>query len=687
MTASTTGKPGGAQCEPSGERRALAPDVSHFLVQLSIALHKTVTYPAAHPALEAAIQSLTLRLNTVLAERAFVGIGVARDKLVIDGGTTDPTNAVLRGLAEALHRHQIGALRIDRGVSSAEVSSLLTALAADTRLARPLGAQDPATAPRWQHIDLLPVALDELELAAGEKRVSHIEQLWLSLAAATLQRAPDEELSAAIASTDLARAMRSKVQDATYDRVIADYMVRVGQELVDKGGTATQVAKQFGELVSALGEDALRMLLELGSDLTSRRQMVLDLNRSLPARSVVTLTQAAADASKEAISHALLRLFSKLAANAESDAGPVSVAADVALRDAIGQLVEGWTLADPNPTRYRELLRHLSMSGRTGEARPDPEAYADALRIVDVSLETGAVGPSVWRAVDELVEFGRLEELLGALKTAPSSDATEHILRYLVEPSRIKSLLSTPQSRNAIDQMLERTGLESADALLDVLESADSRAVRRQIIARLSSMGPELAPLVVQRMERGPWFVQRNMLFLLGELDRVPPGFSPQPWLEHADARVRREAIKVTLRVPGWRQEAIIAGLADGDTRLLSLVLSNALEQCPPGIASSLMRLLDTATLDPGLRTLAIRVLAATQTIEARDWLVNHVLGRRRWWRRPVLAAKSPEMLAALDALRSQWAAHPHVARALRLAAHSGDAEIRHVAALQEARL
>jgi hypothetical protein len=34
-------------------------------------------------------------------------------------------------------------------------------------------------------------------------------------------------------------------------------------------------------------------------------------------------------------------------------------------------------------------------------------------------------------------------------------------------------------------------------------------------------------------------------------------------------------------------------------------------------------------------------------------------------------------MLAALDALRLNWAAHPHVARALRLAAGSGDADIR----------
>ena len=675
MTSTTTGPTGTSTPGPNGERRALTPEISHFLIQLSIALHKTVTYPAAHPALEAAVQSLTIRMSAVLAERDFVGIGVARDRLVVEGGTTDPTNAVLRSLAEALHRHQIGAVRFDRGVSAAEVSSLLTALAEETRLKRPLGARDPENAPSWQHIELLPVALDELELADGKQRATRAEQLWLSLAAATLRR--EDGLTGAVGPHDLARAIRRNVQDASYDRVIADYMLRVGKELVDKGGTASQVAEQFGELVSAVGEDTLRMLLELGSDLSARSQLVLDVNRALPARSVVTLTRAAADASKEAISHALLRLFSKLAANADANAGPVSAAADVALRDAIGQMVAGWSLADPNPERYRELLRHLSMSARTGETRSDPDAYADSLRIVEIALFTGAVGPSLWTAVEELLEYGRLGELLEALEAEPDSPSTEPVRRHLSKPDLIRTILSTHQSRQAIDSVLERTGTEAADALLDVLESTDSRATRRQIIARLSSMGTDIAQLVLQRLERGPWYVQRNMLYLLGELGRIPAGFTPQPYLEHADQRVRREAIKVALRVPGWRTDAIVAGLDDTDTRMLNVVLTSALEDCPSGIARPLIRLLDNVGLEAGLRVLTIRVLALTRTPDARDWLVNHVMARRRWWRPSGLVPKSPEMLTALDALRWNWAAHPHVARALRLAAGSGDAEIR----------
>jgi len=686
--ASISDRPEGAvQPGASGERRSLSPEVSHFLVQLSIALHKTATYPAAHPALNDAIQGLALRLNAVLVDRPAVGFGVGRDRLAIEGGATDPTNPVLRGLAESLHRHQIGALRFDRGISPAEVATFLNALARDTRRTKPLGAEENRNDERWPHIVIDPITLDELELSGETKRETRAEQLWLSLASATLQRGPEELLGDNLGTRELARAIRRNVQDASYDRVIAEYMLQVGQELVDKGGTSSQVAEQFGELISLLGGDTLQMLLELGADLSSRSQLVRDLHRVLPAQSVVTLTQAAADASKKGISDALLRLFSKLANNADANAGSLSAAADEALRDAISQLVEGWTLADPNPTRYRELLRYLSATGRTGEARSDPDAYADALRIVEVSLEAGAVGPSVWRAVDELVDYGRLAELVELIDSIPDAESAVRIRQFIVEPERVKKILGMQQqSRSAVDRVLVWAGPEAAAALLDALEAADSRATRRQIMGRLTSIETDIGSLIVERLERGTWYVQRNMLYLLGEM-RIPPEFAPGPWLGHQDARVRREAIKVSLRVPGWREEAILAGLKDGDSRMLNLVLSAAAERCPPGIAKPLIHMLETTNLDTGIRTLAIRVLAASRAPEARDWLTEMVLGRRRWWRRPALAPKSPDVLAALEGLAQHWPSHPNASRALRLAARSSDAEIRGLGRTVEARL
>jgi len=670
--------------DASGERTALSPEASHFLVQLSIALAKIATYPAGHPSLESAVQSLTLRLDHLLTERQTIGIGVAKDRLVMEGGTTDSSNALLRGLAEALHRHQIGAVTFSHGVSPVEVSSFLSALSREVRGEAPIGSLDAADLARWPNIGLLPVALDELELAEGQARSSRLEQLWLSMAAATLQRGPHELGHERVGSGDLAQAIRVNAHDASYDRVIADYMRRVSRELAELGNAGSTVALQMGDLLSSVDTATMSMLLELGSDTSARLDMVRDMARVLPAKAVVSLTKAAADASKRTISESLLRLFSKLAANVEDDAGPVSAASDSALRDAIAQLSEGWTLADPNPEQYRGLLVELARPSRNGRSLSESEPWIDAIRIVHVALDTSSVGPAVWRCLNRLIDFGRLEEVVDALDRAEADDVAGRIREYLATPATVRKVLSGHQSRKAVDRLLDWTRLESAQALLDSLETADSRATRRQIIDRLKDFGQPLGPMLVDRLERGPWYVQRNMLYLLAEIDWIPPDFAPDRWLELEDDRVRHEAIRVALRVKGWRTQAITTGLDDDNPRILRLVLAAALEDCPPGIGTALIDLADDPAIDRNVRLQAIRVLGMVRTSESRDWLIRRITGRRRWWRWWSMAPKSPEVITAITTLRDLWAGQPIVERTLKRVLRNPDPEIRAAASAKD---
>lgn len=76
---------------------------------------------------------------------------------------------------------------------------------------------------------------------------------------------------------------------------------------------------------------------------------------------------------------------------------------------------------------------------------------------------------------------------------------------------------------------------------------------------------------------------------------------------------------------------------------------------------------------------MVIRLLGKRPTPRIRDWLLAQVVTRRgfAWWQRPRLLAKSPEMLAALTVLSTQFARHPDVARAVDLARQSKDPDIR----------
>jgi hypothetical protein len=77
------------------------------------------------------------QLATTLDSRPFIRIGVARRQLLIDDLGSDPSHPVLRELAERLHRRQIGAVVIRKGVQAPDVEILLERLNTEAPPATP----------------------------------------------------------------------------------------------------------------------------------------------------------------------------------------------------------------------------------------------------------------------------------------------------------------------------------------------------------------------------------------------------------------------------------------------------------------------------------------------------------------------------------------------------------------------
>src|SRR6267143_2553105 len=150
---------------PSGERATLSRDLSDFLIELSIALHKHAMYPQGHPSLAPAAAGVTRRAGLLLEDRATVSLGVARNQLVIEGVATDPKHPVLRELAGRLHRHHLGAITFRRGVEEGEVGDALRTLAIEAeRTGQPLGLGDRDRLAAWPHVQLHALTYERLEL-------------------------------------------------------------------------------------------------------------------------------------------------------------------------------------------------------------------------------------------------------------------------------------------------------------------------------------------------------------------------------------------------------------------------------------------------------------------------------------------------------------------------------------------
>ena len=106
-----TGVPATAERPPASDA------INTFLVRVSIALHKHGTYPPGHPALVWPTRhSGSIQTEALFSERAALGIGVARRTLLVDGVPTDSSNAVVKELAERLHRREVGGIMLRRGV-------------------------------------------------------------------------------------------------------------------------------------------------------------------------------------------------------------------------------------------------------------------------------------------------------------------------------------------------------------------------------------------------------------------------------------------------------------------------------------------------------------------------------------------------------------------------------------------
>ena len=312
-----TGVPATADRPPASDA------INTFLVRVSIALHKHGTYPPGHPALVSADSALALSTEALFSERAALGIGVARRTLLVDGVPTDSTNAVVKELAERLHRREVGGIMLRRGVTADELSEALHHLSADPTQFRERLHGHGEPLPTWPHIDIVPPAFRRLALAdeeGGEPPADGAGQkLWFMLAAATLDGGGDaESVSETEASPDrLASRINSYARERRSARDVGEMLVRLGRYAKGAEGAERRALEgQVRSLVSQLSPEALNWMFA-GQDKEERRTLMTEAVDALPVDTVVELLKAASDSSEQNISHFMVRMLRKLAGQAK----------------------------------------------------------------------------------------------------------------------------------------------------------------------------------------------------------------------------------------------------------------------------------------------------------------------------------------------------------------------------------
>ncbi len=677
------------QPEASPQSQTLSRELSVFLVQFSVGLSKAATYPANHPVVKEATESAYTQLLALLSERDMVAMGVARNQLIVEGAATDPHSAVLAELAERLHRHQVAAIRFQAGVTLEELMDLLATLCPEAnREDVPFGLRPSEEIDRWQHIQVVPLTFEDLVMADDDtqrERPAGQSQLWLGLAAAALRQDTwGEDGTTGPDPSQVAEAIKNSKGDRTYDQVIVGYLTQLGRELKLKGGIeAKAMQEQVAGLVQSLDQATLKRLFQVGGGLADRTKMLSDLSATMPVDAVMDLIKAAEETGEQTISHSFLRLLSKLADHADTGGtSPPIPQADENFRESVRSLLDDWTLEDPNPEAYTAVLERLAAVGAEDTSTTTTDTASEAPRLIQMGMEVSVFGATVAHAVDDMLQTGRLQELLEILDAAPeASTGPADAWDYLSAPEQVRYLLAHDElDIDGVQRVLGRLAIEAAEPLLDALATATSRAMRHRLLSTLTAMGSGVGPPAATRLSQAEWYVKRNLLILLGSLPEWPEGFSPETYARADDARVRREAIKLMLQAQEAevRDSGILIGLADDDESIVRMALTAATVACPPKAERRVLELLHDDDRD--IRVLAIRVLGSFTTSRACRVLLDKALVKRKWWqRRRRLATASPEMLAALGALAKSWADSPEAQPVLDSARNSSYEEIRAV--------
>ena len=250
-------------------------------------------------------------------------------------------------------------------------------------------------------------------------------------------------------------------------------------------------------------------------------------------------------------------------------------------------------------------------------------------------------------------------------------------LRRLTKPTLLRGIAALlprrPELRDSLHALLLRLGPDAAEALIELLTSADSLTDRRAYLAALAKMR-DAVPTLIHLLGDNRWYVVRNAVDLLGEMRAIE---AESPLLEaasHREERVRRSAATALARLGTPRCiQAVQRMMADvvPEVRLHAVQGLGSVKS--PRAVSVLSRALDGET-DAEVQAVILAALGRQATDEAVTRLMKAAEPDHRLFKRKPTALR----VSAVQALAE--ANTPAAVAALRRFAEDKDRDVKDAA-------
>jgi HEAT repeat protein len=536
--------------------------LSYAIIELNISRRNVAIYPRDHPSVETSLSNAFKFLKQLFKIRSHITLAVAKDIIIIDKYHLDKKNPVFRDFALTLSRMNIAYITLKNGVTKDELYRFHRFITEKTEDFTVDSLRQVAGKYNIHHMDI--GFVDYRKFATGDfKSVKQTQSvpLWeryiYGLLEGTLEEeeVPSEvrEIPPEVLASLLNKVSDRPFKEEAYEKVITTYMrnssesIFSGQDLkrlldfIDglrpdlKNRFLSSAVKTFSEDTASTYQALKKMPVEEIEEFleTVNRQRItippalkslidkFSYNGEDTSDAIYLEEDLIED--EELLPSTLTDLFNEDSTDENSQATAVGTSleeiAHLAEFDAAdlktSQLVEfdNEFNEDILEKQFNHIILELMSSETPSEA--DYQLFADILRSQSQQL--------LW--------IGQYEQLLAAFKVLESNkrmnnfpDISSKTLQHFHSPEFMLPLIDSfkllgRQRRNEVWMVCDYYGKEIIPYLLDALIEEESQIIRRFIMDLLRQFGDMVIPATVKRLDDSRWFVKRNMLYILRDLD------------------------------------------------------------------------------------------------------------------------------------------------------------------------
>jgi len=559
--------------------------LSYAIIEMNISRRKAAIYPSEHPSIEDSLNNALKFLKQLFDIRPQITLAVAKDTIIIDKYHLDKKNPVFRDFALTLSQMNIAHITLMTGITKDELYRFHRCITEKTDDLTIDNLNEVFKKYKVPHIDIGFVdyrkfATMDFKPDQQTQKVPIWERYIYGLLEGTLQ---DTEVSDEVSKIppEILASLLNKVSDQSlkeeaYEEVITAYM-RSSSENIFSG----QDLKRLLDFIERLRPDLKSRFLS--SAVKTFTEDTVSTYQSLKKTSVddIEVFLDAVNKQKITIPPALRSLIDKFSYDNQGSSDAIDFKEDLIenknfLPSSLAEIFdereekavisediqEIQTLVDFDAADLKasQLIEFDNEFNEDLTEKRFNQVILELLSSETITAEDYQSLVSITK--EQATQFlwtGQYTQILYLFKVIEINkamcnflDISLSALQHFHSPEFILQVVDSfkllgGQLRKEVWMICEYYDKEIIPYLLDALIEEESRIIRRFLLDLLQHFGQEIVPETAKRLNDNRWFVKRNMLYILRDLDVQEVSEYIRPCCQDENPKVSLIALKCLL--------------------------------------------------------------------------------------------------------------------------------------------